>query len=90
MGRLSIFTREEIRTLLKEAADYCKQKVPVKLHKSPSGRVRLGRPKKDYLDCISAFIRAKELKRLKEKGVAVDPSFEREVMAKASKYGITV
>ena len=87
MSRLRIFTREEIANLLREAASHCKKSVPIKVHKT-DGRTRVSRPKKEYLECIGAYIKAKELERLKQLGYAVDASFVNEVKQKASKYHI--
>lgn len=86
-NRPHILSGEEMHQLLGEAARQCAQKVPIRVHKTPSGRRRLGRPRDKYVECIKAFIEKKILEAAKAKGYAVDPSWEAEVNSLASKYG---
>jgi hypothetical protein len=62
----TIFTREEMRTLLESAHRECKAKVAIVPHRIGVKRKRtvLMRKRSDYLDCIKDYIHSKLAERL--------------------------
>jgi hypothetical protein len=74
----TLFTREEMKTLLEEAHKHCKDAIKMTLHKIGKKRPRsvIMRKRDDYLDCIKKFIHGKIAERAKEKGVKVEIPLE--------------
>jgi hypothetical protein len=62
----TIFTRDEMRELLKEAHTECKKTIPIEPHRIGRTRKRtvLMRRREKYLDCIKSYIHKKLAERL--------------------------
>jgi hypothetical protein len=69
---LTLFTREEMASLLKEAHNACKAKVKPRLHKIGRTRQRtvVYRERAEYLNCIKEYINNKIAERVKAVGAA--------------------
>ena len=67
----TIFTREEMQALLKEAHEHCKREVAPEYHQIGKNRKRsvVYRPRGKYLDCIKNYIHAKIQERLASLGI---------------------
>jgi hypothetical protein len=63
----TLFTREEMAGLLKEAHNYCKSKVPRVYHKIGRTRPRsvIFRTRDSYLSCIKEYINQKVQERVR-------------------------
>jgi hypothetical protein len=59
--------------IIKEAHAECAKEVPVRSHKTPAGRTRLGKDRNEYLGCLRRKITAKVYDKLKALGVNVAP-----------------
>jgi hypothetical protein len=62
-------TRTTMAQIIKEAHEECKKIVPVTSHKTDAGRVRLGKDRKAYLNCLREQIRKKVDAKLEALGV---------------------
>ncbi|HDJ94977.1 MAG TPA: hypothetical protein ENG46_01400 [Acidilobales archaeon] len=68
----TIFTREEMAALLKEAHEHCKTAVKPKYHVIGVKRKRsvIYRPRSEYLACIKNYIQKKIKERLASMGIS--------------------
>ena len=68
----TLFTREEMANLLKEAHNVCKTKVKPTYHKIGRSRPRsvVFRSRAEYLSCIKDYINSKVMERVKSVGGA--------------------
>ena len=69
---LTLFTREEMARLLKEAHDHCKASVKPTYHKIGRTRQRsvIYRERSAYLNCIKEYINSKVMERVRAAGGA--------------------
>jgi len=66
-------SRATMAQIIKEAHAECAKEVPVKSHKTPAGRTRLGKDRSEYLNCLRRKIQIKVYEKLKALGVNVAP-----------------
>ncbi len=63
--RVTIFTADELHSLLKEAHEYCKSAVKPKPHRiGKRGRLVITRPRAEYQACIRNYIEKKIQERI--------------------------
>jgi hypothetical protein len=66
-------SRATMAQIIKEAHAECAKEVPVKSHKTPAGRTRLGKDRNEYLGCLRRKVQTKVYEKLKALGVNVAP-----------------
>jgi len=64
----TLFSKDEMSALFKEAHSYCKNAVAPKPHRiGKRGRLVIYRPRSEYLNCIKNYIQKKVDERVKER-----------------------